>query len=106
MTVNFASGASAYANAAKQLAKSASVEAPGDVKGTGTGFADLLKDAMKDVVDTQQKSETATVSAAAGKADLNSVVAAVTNAELTLQTVVAVRDKVLGAYQEILHMQI
>ena len=42
--------------------------------------------------------------AAVGKADLNDVVQAVTNAEVTLQTVTAVRDKVLNAYQEILRM--
>ena len=44
--------------------------------------------------------------AAIGKADLTDVVTAVTNAEMTLQTVTAVRDKVVSAYQEILRMPI
>ena len=44
--------------------------------------------------------------AAAGKADLNTVVVAVAEADLTLKTVVAVRDKVLAAYREILRMPI
>ncbi len=44
--------------------------------------------------------------ALSGKADVRDVVAAVNNAELTLQTVVAVRDKVVSAYNEILHMPI
>jgi len=34
------------------------------------------------------------------------VVTAVTNAEVTLQTVVAVRDKVISAYQDILRMPV
>ncbi len=34
------------------------------------------------------------------------VVQAVSNAELTLQTVVAVRDRVVNAYQEIMRMPI
>jgi flagellar hook-basal body complex protein FliE len=48
----------------------------------------------------------ASMQAVAGNGDLNSVVAAVTNADVTLQTVVAVRDKVVSAYQEILHMTV
>ena len=38
------------------------------------------------------------------KADLSSVVTAVAEAELTLQTVVAVRDKVIESYKQILRM--
>jgi flagellar hook-basal body complex protein FliE len=34
------------------------------------------------------------------------VVAAVTNAEVTLQTVLAVRDRVIQAYQDIIRMPI
>lgn len=41
-----------------------------------------------------------------GAADLTDVVTAVGKAELTLQTVVAVRDKVIQAYQEVLRMPI
>ena len=41
-----------------------------------------------------------------GTADMQDVVMAVSNAETALQTVVAVRDKVVTAYQEILQMPI
>jgi len=44
--------------------------------------------------------------AIAGKTDLSSVIAAVANAELTLQTVVAVRDRMVQAYQEVMRMPI
>jgi flagellar hook-basal body complex protein FliE len=103
MTINIAAGAAAYAKAAKHLAQPGQA---GDVKGTGTGFADLLKSAISDAVDTQKTGEAASLQAATGKADINSVVAAVNNAELTLQTVLAVRDKVVSAYTEIMHMTV
>ena len=103
MTINVAAGAAAYAKAAKQLATPGGT-AP--VKGTGGGFADMLKSAISDVVDQQKTAETASLQAATGKADINSVVVAVNNAELTLQTVLAVRDKVVSAYTEIMHMTV
>ena len=42
----------------------------------------------------------------AGKADIRDVVQAVTNAELTLKTVVSVRDKVISAYNDIIHLPV
>jgi flagellar hook-basal body complex protein FliE len=103
MTINVAAGAAAYAKAAAQLAVPGG---SGQVKGAGSGFADLLKSAISDAVDTQKTGEAASLQAATGKADINSVVAAVNNAELTLQTVLAVRDKVVAAYTEIMHMTV
>ena len=41
-----------------------------------------------------------------GQVDIRDVVMAVNNAEVTLQTAVAVRDKVIAAYQEIMRMPI
>lgn len=41
-----------------------------------------------------------------GEADLKDVVTAIANAEHTLETIVAVRNKVLNAHQEILRMPI
>ncbi len=103
MTINIAAGAAAYAKAATNLALPGGA-AP--AKGAGAGFADLLKSAISDSIDTQKTGEAASLQAATGKADINSVVAAVNNAELTLQTVLAVRDKVVAAYTEIMHMQV
>jgi flagellar hook-basal body complex protein FliE len=50
--------------------------------------------------------EQASLRALAGKADVAQVVQAISAAEVTLQTAVAVRDRVVGAYQEIIRMQI
>jgi flagellar hook-basal body complex protein FliE len=41
-----------------------------------------------------------------GTADPTDVVQAVNSADMTLQTVVAIRDKMIGAYQDILRMPI
>jgi flagellar hook-basal body complex protein FliE len=72
----------------------------------GGDFAALLNDATESAIDALRKGETESLKAAAGTADINEVVIAVSEAEMTLQTVVAVRDKVIQAYQDILRMPI
>ena len=42
----------------------------------------------------------------AGEAELNDVITAVANAEVTLKTAVALRERVIGAYKEVLRMPI
>jgi len=67
----------------------------------GESFADALKNFGTDAVDTIKQGEQAAMAGATGKADLASVVTAVENAGLMLQTVVSIRDKVISAYQSI-----
>ena len=73
---------------------------------SGTGFGDFLTGAMKDAVGTMKGGEQAAAQQVAGKADVVNVVSAVNQAEMTLDTVVAVRDKVIQAYQSIMQMPI
>ncbi len=70
----------------------------------GDEFADLVKSAINEAVKIGEKSEELSVRGIADRADINQVVTAVAEAELALQTVVAVRDKVLDAYKEIIRM--
>ena len=100
MAINPASAANAYANAGR-MAQTAN---PGG--GTGMDFGKLLQNAAGNFVGTLDKSEQASLQAVTGNADLNAVTEAVTNAEMSLQTVVAVRDKVISAYQDIIRMVI
>ena len=72
----------------------------------GPGFSEVLQQLGKEAVNTTKEAEKASLQAVEGKADLNQVVNAVTAAELTVQTVTAVRDRVISAYQEILRMPI
>lgn len=98
--VPFSNAAAAYANAAGQGLKSAAK--PGEAE--GPSFGDVLKEAAEGAIDTMHRGEAMTAKGVVGKADLTDVVNAVTNAEMTLQAVVNVRDRVISAYQEILRM--
>ena len=50
--------------------------------------------------------EAQALAAAAGKADIVDVVTAVAESEAALETLVAVRDRVIAAYEEIMRMPI
>jgi flagellar hook-basal body complex protein FliE len=99
-----ASAAAAYARQADQVNKMPTLGEPKEV--AGEDFSDLLKQAVREAADIGYKSETMSLKAAAGQADVNEVVTAVAEAEVTLQAVTTVRDKVIQAYQEIIKMPI
>jgi flagellar hook-basal body complex protein FliE len=94
----------AYGNAAKAL--TGLEQGGGDAAEAGKSFGDLLKQAATDSVKTGADSEKQSMLVTAGKANVTDVVTAVSAAEVTLQAVTAVRDKVVSAYQEILRMPI
>ena len=70
------------------------------------GFGDLLKSAMTDAVSASRHAEHQMAAQVAGKAELVDVVTAISAAEHSLETVMAVRDQVINAYQEIMRMPI
>jgi flagellar hook-basal body complex protein FliE len=69
-------------------------------------FAAVLEQTLVDARDTGARSEAASLQAVSGKASLQEVVEAVNAAEIALQTVVAVRDRIIAAYQDIIRMPI
>ena len=73
---------------------------------SGESFAEALREATDDAIETLKTSEEESMKAAMGKADLNELIVAVSKAELTLQTVVTVRDRAVQAYQDIMRMPI
>jgi len=75
-------------------------------KTPGGNFGDLMKSIGENALDAGNKADQMSIAAVDGKANVAEVVTAVANAELALQTVVAVRDQVVQAYQEILRMPI
>jgi len=105
MAINPASALAAY-KAMANMGGAAGSGAAASGGTPGTGFGSMLNDAMKDAVGTMQAGESAAVQGTQGKGDIVQVVNAVTNAELTLETVVAIRDRVIGAYQDIIKMPI
>ena len=72
----------------------------------GPGFGDMLKNVMGDMTQTSKAAETQMTSAVQGQANMIDVVTAVSSAEASLETVMAVRDQVIAAYQEIMRMPI
>lgn len=99
--LNPAAAASVYANSLKGAGSG-----PGISGGDGASFGDLIRKAAVDSIDTMHRGEKMSADAVIGKANLTDVVEAVTAAEMTLNTVMAMRDRMLGAYQEIMRMPI
>jgi len=69
-------------------------------------FGDMLGNIFDTAVEASRASEAVSAQSIQGKADLIDVVTAVNNAEMAVETLVAVRDRVVSAYQEILRMPI
>ncbi len=99
-----AAAAAAYRAAAQMNTVSQAVT-PANVS-PGGSFSDFLSGAVKDSISTIRQGEQAATQQVQGKANLVDVVNQVNAAELTLDTVVAVRDKVVQAYQSIMNMPI
>jgi len=95
--------AAAYANAGKIASTGLQAR---DGAQDGAGFGDLVRKAADSAVDSLKQGEQASLQGVMGKADIAQVAAAVANADATLQTIVAVRDRVIGAYQDIIKMTI
>lgn len=72
----------------------------------GGEFSDLVKGAIGEAIKIGEQSEQLSLSAVNGQANLNEVVTAVAEAEIALQTVISIRDKVVEAYQQIIRMPI
>ncbi len=98
--------ANAYANAQKALGVDSGLGAGHEAAGMGGGFADILKNAMSDAMKASKTAETQMANQVQGKAQLVDVVTAVSAAESSLETVMAIRDQVISAYQEIMRMPI
>lgn len=70
------------------------------------GFEDMLAGFIGQAAGATRTAESQMAAHATGQADLVNVVTAIASAEASLETVVAVRDQVISAYQEIMRMPI
>jgi flagellar hook-basal body complex protein FliE len=76
-------------------------------KRTGVSFEDAIKDALKDVSQIQNDAEKAIEGFAKGEVkDIQTVVVAMEKADLSLQTLLSVRNRLISAYQQISNMQV
>ena len=100
------SAAKAYAATQKSLGVDEGSGLGAPTAPTGGGFGDLVKAAITDAVSTSKTAELQIANQVAGKVELVDVVTAISAAEASLETVMAVRDQVIAAYQEIMRMPI
>ncbi|MEQ8345252.1 MAG: flagellar hook-basal body complex protein FliE [Sneathiellaceae bacterium] len=105
--VDVRAASQAYSNALNQISKT---QGGGGLdkaaRDPATSFSELVTQAISDTAGAVRQSEKGVVNVVTGKAEIADVVTAVNNAEMALDTVVAVRDKIISAYQEILRMPI
>ena len=93
----------AYLNTMK-AAQGADVSPVADVG--APSFGDVLKQSLTSAMDAQHNSEKVSAQALVGKADMTDVMQALNNAEMALNTVLAVRDRVVQAYDQIMRTSI
>lgn len=70
------------------------------------GFGATLQRAVEGAVELGRSADSASTQALLGHGSVSDVVMAVSRAELALQTAVAVRDRVVSAYQDVMRMPI
>ena len=101
------SAAGAYAAIARL---SSAVSPLGQVTGaeskSNTSFSSVLKEAIGSVEQMGKNSDKQAQAAANGKANMVDVVTAVSETEVAIDAVVAVRDKIIAAYEDIMKMPI
>jgi flagellar hook-basal body complex protein FliE len=98
---NPAAAAGAYSSTAK-IGLSADPSKETD-KG---GFGAVLKEVAVNSINTLRHSEQMSAKAVTGEATLPDVVQAVNAADMTINTIVAIRDRLINAYTEIMRMPI
>jgi flagellar hook-basal body complex protein FliE len=100
--------ANAYASLARLTDPAAGLAkaGAGEAAGAGPNFGAALKEALGAVVEAGRKSDTQSQAMAAGKANMVDVVTAVAETEVAVDALVAVRDRVIQAYEEIMRMPI
>ena len=103
MTFTVGAAAAAYARNAKTASLPSMEPRSND---PAQNFGDLVNQAVSNAIETGKISEDMSAKAIAGTADLRDVVTAVTNAEVTMQAALAIRDRVVQAYKDIVSMPI
>lgn len=108
MNIKQMDAVNAYAQASKQLQQGLNGARDGGEDGVQgeSAFSALVTDSLGDVKNSTANLEVTSAKALVDQADIVDVATAVSNAETVVQTVVTVRDKVIGAYNDILKMPI
>ena len=106
MAIPFNAAATAYSNAAKLISNGGATPPKMGGEPGANDFASLLADNLQGVVDAGKQSDKLALDMVNGKANVVDVVTAVSNTEIMVEGMVAVRDRVISAYEEIMRMPI
>jgi len=105
-TVSALASARGLGSLAGEGAEGAAMPSAGSAAGLQPGFAETLGNMASDMVTDLRKAETVSLEGIKGEATTRQVVDAVMTAQQTLQTALAIRDKIVSAYLEISRMSI
>ena len=97
VVVTPSAAAEAYARTARQASGGGAA---------GADFSSTVQQALEQAVQTGHAADDQAMKAISGGGNLTEVVAALSHAELTLQTATVIRDRVVQAYQDIIKMPI
>jgi flagellar hook-basal body complex protein FliE len=75
-------------------------------KGSGKNFADLLAEKIQEANTAGEVADQKAAELLVGKGSIHDTMIALEEADISLRLVGTVRDKVIGAYQELSRMQI
>jgi flagellar hook-basal body complex protein FliE len=77
-----------------------------DAAGSGSDFSNYISGVLSDTAKQSATAEDLAKTGLTGNGDLTQVVTSVAQAQLALQTTVAIRDRLITAYQSIINMPI
>jgi flagellar hook-basal body complex protein FliE len=106
MAVPFNAVATAYNNASKLISENAAKSLGAGQDASGMDFGKMLTQSLQGLVDTGKTSDKLSMDLVNGKANVVDVVTAVSQTEIAMESMVAIRDKVISAYEEIMRMPI
>lgn len=104
MSVDSVHAAQIYAQVAKAAAEAPHTDDIGEA--AKPNFGQMVQHAVETTTQSLQAGDAAASSVAAGEASLVDVVTAVSAAEVSLEAAIAVRNRVIEAYQDIMRMPI
>lgn len=108
MNVSFNAATSAYGQAQKLISQAGEQNKldANPIAGEGSGFAQALQENLNSVVETGKVADMKSMEMLNGGGNVVDVVTAIAEAEIAIESMVTIRDRVIKAYEEIMRMPI
>lgn len=74
--------------------------------GEGKAFGDVLKESINKVDSLQKEADQAVQEMVSGSGDIHNAMIALEKANISFQTMMQVRNKIVSAYEEVMRMQV